>query len=81
MNITRAAAVLTGEFQAFYTSLGKFTPQRARPFVPYAERVAYSESGKARHRVSVRRSPLRWVSSTLREIGESLIGAFLTPAD
>lgn len=81
MNITRATTILTGEFQAFYSSLGVFRPARAPKFIPYAERIAYTEEGRAKHRATVRRNPLKWVRSALREIGESLVGAFLVLED
>jgi hypothetical protein len=53
---------------------------RARRFVPYAVRVAYAEEGRAQHRVSVRRSPLRGIHSFLREVGDVLWGAFAAEA-
>lgn len=77
MNVTRAVTVLTGEFSAFYTSLGAFKPQRARTFVPYAERIAH----KPRRAVSVRRSPVRALLSALREVADSAVGYFLTYDD
>lgn len=48
-----------------------------KKFVPYAYRVAYA--GNGRHHVKPSVSPralLRWVSSALRDLGDTLIGSF-----
>lgn len=73
--------ILTGEFSVLYTNLGTFAPQRVRKYIPFAERVAYSESGRAKHRASPRRGLGQWVRSVLREAGEYMVGAFLILAD
>lgn len=79
-NATRELARLSsiaGEAIDHYTSLGVFTPKRARTFVPYAERVAYAGSG--RHHASRTRRPFAWLRSLLRDLGDVVLGSFTTP--
>jgi len=42
----------------------------------YADRLRYAESGLARHRVCASRTPVRWMRSRLRDIGDVFVGAF-----
>jgi hypothetical protein len=44
--------------------------------LPYAYRVRYAELGLAKHRVQASRSPLRWLRSRIRDLGDVLVGAF-----
>jgi hypothetical protein len=45
--------------------------------MPYATRVRYAELGMAKHRATLRRSPLRRIVSLFRDLGDSLVGAFI----
>lgn len=70
---------VTGEVVQAFTDLGGFVGRRAEKFVPYARRVSYA--GKGRHHASRSRRPVAWVRSLLRDLGDSLIGAFTAPEE
>lgn len=57
-----------------FTELGPFVGPRAPKFIPYAERQRYA--GKGRHYVKPTRSPLRWLRSALREVGDFIAVAW-----
>jgi hypothetical protein len=46
-------------------------PRRVK-FTPYARRVEYA--GHGRHHATARRSPGKWLSSRLRDLGQFLFG-------
>lgn len=48
--------------------------------IGYAARLRYAEQGLAQHRVRASRSPLRWMRSALRDLGDVLFGSFATAA-
>lgn len=50
----------------------------ANYFTPYATRVRYAETGMARHRVSLKRSPWRRLVSAWRDFGNALFGEFVS---
>lgn len=50
------------------------------PRVTYAARVRYHDENKARHRATLKRSPLKALHSWAREIGDVLVGAFMQVA-
>jgi hypothetical protein len=49
----------------------------ANYFTPYAVRVRYAETGMARHRVTLRRSPVRRLRSAWRDLANFLFGEFV----
>jgi hypothetical protein len=50
------------------------------PYPNHAFRVRYHEQGLARHRATLRRSPLKALHSFLREVGDVLVGSFMQVA-
>lgn len=66
---------ITAEFVLHYSILGAYAAPRARKWVPYAERVAYA--GNGRHHATRETRTLAWAVSRLRDLGDSLFGAFV----
>lgn len=46
------------------------------PYPNHAYRVRYHETGMAKHRAKLTRSPFKALHSWMREIGDVLVGAF-----